>query len=169
MSLREKIKEDLKESLKAKDAFKLSVLRMLQASILNKEKDKRTKTVKADPDRTEEEIAKASALTDEEVIEAVLSEVKKRKDSVEQYEKGNRSDLAEQEKKELAVLMTYAPEQMPEGEIRKIVQEAIKKTGATEPKDSGQVMGTAMPQLKGKADGSLVSKIVQEELKKQGE
>ena len=146
------------------DSQKLSVLRMLQASLQNKEKEKRTKILKTDPSKSEKAVAKEAAISDEEVIEAVMSEIKKRKDSIEQFEKGGRPELAATEKKELAILMEYAPKQMPEEEIKKIVAEAIKKTGSSSAKDSGKVMGMIMPQVKGKADGSLVSKIVQQML-----
>ena len=164
MSLKEKIQTDIKEAMQEKDQLKVSVLRMLMAAIFNKEKEKRAKLSK-----TEEELEKLdglSQLTDEETTEVISSENKKRKDSIEQYQKGNRQDLAEQEKKELEILMNYLPEQMSEEEIRKIVKEKINKIGASTPQDTGKVMGAIMGQLKGKADGGLISKIVQEELKK---
>ena len=165
MLLKDKIKDEIKKALQEKDNFKLSVLRMLNASILNKEKEKRAKIVKAEPDKTEEDIVKESQLTDEEVIEVISSEIKKRKDSIEQYEKGGRADLVKQEKKELEILMSYAPKQMSEDEIRKIAQETIKKMGVSGLQNTGQVMGALISQVKGKADGGMVNKIVQEELK----
>ena len=163
MSLKEKIQTDIKKAMQEKDQLKVSVLRMLMAAVFNKEKEKRAKLSK-----TEEELEKLdelSKLTDEEIIEVISSENKKRKDSIEQYEKGNRQDLADQEKKESEILTKYLPEQMPQEEIRKLVKEKIKEIGASRPKDIGKVMGTLMPQLKGKADGTVVNKIVQEELR----
>ncbi len=165
MSLKERIQASLKKAMSEKDQLKVSVLRMLMAAVFNKEKEKRAKLSK-----TEEELEKLdelSKLTDEEIIEVISSEGKKRRDSIEQYEKGNRQDLAEQEKKELEILADYLPEQMGEEEIKKLVQEKIEEIGASGPKDTGKVMGALMPQLKGKADGTTVNKIVQEELKKE--
>lgn len=166
MSLKTKIQADLKKSLQEKNALRCSVLRMLKAAILNKEKEKRAKLSKSGNPLTDgKKLEELSKLTDEEIIEAVKSEAKKRKDSIYQYEKGNRPDLAEQEKKELTVLTEYLPEQISEGEIRKIAKETILKTGAKSPQDIGRVMGVLMSQIKSKADGGLVSKIVEEELR----
>ncbi len=164
MSLKEKIQADTKKAMQARDQLKVSVLRMLMAAVFNKEKEKRAKLSKSGEDL--EKLDKLSKLTDEETTEVISSEAKKRKDSIEQYEKGNRQDLADQEKKELKILVSYLPEQMPEEEISKLVKEKIEELGASGPKDTGKVMGALMTQLKGKADGNLVNKIVQEELGK---
>jgi len=163
VSLKETIQADLKETLPQRDELKISVLRMLRAAIFNKEKEKRAKLSKTEEIEKLEELSK---LTDEEVLEVISSEVKKHKDSIEQYEKGNRQDLAGKEKKELKILMNYLPEQISEEELRKLVKEKIDELGASGPKDIGKVMGVLMPQLKGKAEGNLVSKIVQKELGK---
>jgi uncharacterized protein YqeY len=163
MSLKEKIQADTKKAMQAKDQLKVSVLRMLMAAVFNKEKEKRAKLSKSGEDL--EKLDKLSKLTDEETTEVISSEAKKRKDSIEQYEKGNRQDLADQEKKELKILVSYLPEQMSEEEIRKLVKAKIKELGASGPKDIGKVMGALMTQLKGKAEGNVVNKIVQEELK----
>ena len=146
-TLKEKIQADIKKAMIGKEALRVSVLRMLMAVILNKEKEKKAE------------------LNDEETLELALSEAKKRKDSIEQYQKGNRQDLVDQEKEELGILNEYLPEQIPEDEIRKIVKEKIEEIGASGPQDTGKVMGQLMSQFKGKADGGLVNKIVQEELK----
>jgi len=164
MSLKEKIQADTKKAMQARDQLKVSVLRMLMAAVFNKEKEKRAKLSKSGEDL--EKLDKLSKLTDEETTEVISSEAKKRKDSIEQYEKGNRQDLADQEKKELKILVSYLPEQMSEEEISKLVKEKIEELGASGPKDTGKVMGALMTQLKGKADGNLVNKIVQEELGK---
>lgn len=164
MSLKEKIQTDIKKAMQSKDQLRVSVLRMLMAAVFNKEKEKRNKLSK-----TEEELEKLdelSQLTEEEILEVISSEAKKRKDSIEQYQKGGRNDLAEQEKKELKILTEYLPEQMGEEEIRKLVKEKILELGASGPQETGKVMGAIMPQLKGKTDGTIVNKIVQEELKK---
>jgi len=109
-------------------------------------------------------LEKESRLTDEETLEAVSYEAKKRKESIAEFEKGGRNDLVEKEKKELAILKTYLPEQLAEEEIKKLVKEAVEKTGAKEPKDMGKVMAELMPKTKGRADGNLVSKVVKESL-----
>lgn len=168
-SLREKIQEQVREALKNKEQLKLSVLRMLLAAIFNKEKEKRAKLSKTENLSVDGEakLAELSKLNDTEVLETIASEVKKRKDSIEQFEKGGRPELAEQEKKEMEILAAYLPEQLSEEEIRNLVQEKISQIGASGPKEAGKVMAALMPQVKGKADGGLVSKIVQEELKKQ--
>ena len=166
MSTREKIKEDLKKSLQEKDTFKLSILRMVNAALQNKEKEKRMKMLKDNPEMTDEELDEKAQLTEEEVIAIILSEIKKRKDSIEQYTQGGREDLAEGEKKELEFLMEYAPEQMPEDEVRGLAQKVIEEVDATGPQDTGKVMGALMPQIKGRAEGDVVSKMVQEELSK---
>ena len=112
------------------------------------------------------EIEKRSKLTDEEIIDAISSEVKKRKESIESYEKGGREELAQKERDELKVLMEYMPEQMSEDEIRTEAKKAIAETGAKEIKEMGKVLGVLMPNLKGRADGQTVSRIVKEELQK---
>ena len=168
-----KIQEDLKISLKEKRELEVSVLRMLKAAIFNKEKEKRYKFTRQNPaerdlgglsKEKQEKLEKESALNDEEIIEVISSEIKKRKEAIDLYERGNRPELAGKEKKEVEILQFYLPEQMSEEEIKKIAEEAIGKTGAKEIKDMGKVMGIITPQVKGKADMSLVSKIVKESL-----
>ena len=164
MTLKEKINQDFKEAFKAKEELRVSVLRMLNSSIKNKEFDKRAKLSKggvADVD-----IEKQSQLTDEEVLSVIGTEAKRRKDSIEQFKSGGRPELATQEERELAILAAYLPEQMGEDEVRKIVVESIKESGASGAADLGKVMKVLMPKVKGKADGGLVNKIVKEELEK---
>ncbi len=162
MALKEKITIDLKDSLKEKKELEVSVFRMLLAAIVNKEKEKRAKLAKEKKELKEEELAKESQLTDEEVLEAVASEAKKRKEAIAGFKRGAREDLVEKEKAELEILKKYLPEQLSEEEIKKLVKEAIEKTGATSPQDIGRVMAELMSKVKGKAEGSLVSKIVKE-------
>lgn len=158
--LKVKIQEDLKKGMKEKNELAVSVLRLVLAAVLNKEKEKRYRLSKAGA--KEEDLAKESELTDEEIIEVISSEGKKRKEAILEYEKGKRQDLAEKEKKELEILKKYLPEQISEEEIKKIAEEAVKKVGAKEPKDMGRVMAELMPKVKGKADGGSVSKIVKD-------
>lgn len=165
MDLKEKIQQNLRTAVKEKKDVEVSVLRQFSAAVLNKEKEKRFKISKEKSETeeiSEEEIVKQSQLTDEEIIEIVSSEIKKRKEAILEYEKGERKDLADKEEKELEILKKYLPEQLSEEEIKKLVKVAIEKVEAKEIKDMGKVMTELMPQVKGKADGSLVSKIVKE-------
>lgn len=160
--LKEKLQTDIKEALKAGNSQKRTLLGMVMASIKNREFDKRAKLSKTESDPVKlDEMCK---LNDEEIIEAISSEIKKRKDSVEQFEKGGRPELAEQEKQEIDMLMAYMPEQMSEDEIRAEVEKAIKETGAAGIKDMGKVIGAVMAKIKGKAEGQVVNKIVKEKL-----
>lgn len=148
MNLKEKIINEFKDAFRAGDKRKISVLKMLQAEIHNAEIAKRTK------------LGQESPLNDEEILQVVSREIKKRKDSIEMYEKGGREELAEKEKKEAEILSAYLPEQMSEEEIQALAQKVIKQSGATSQKEIGKVMSILMPQVKSKADGALVSKIV---------
>jgi len=160
----EEIKKDLISALKEKNESKVSTLRMLSSSIFNKEMDKRVKIVEKEPNLTEEQLKEKMKLTDEEVIEVVSSEVKKRRDSIVQFEQGGRQDLIEKEQTELEALKKYMPKELTEDEIRAIVKDVVVKTGASGMKDIGIVMKDVSPQTKGKADGNLVAKVVREEL-----
>ena len=160
----EEIKKDLISALKEKNETAVSTLRMVTSSIFNKEMEKRVKVLEAEPNLSEEQIKEKVKLNDEEVIEVVSSEVKKRRDSIAQFEQGGRTDLIEKEKTELEVLKKYLPKELTEDEIRKIVKDAIAKSGATDMKGIGLVMKEVSPQTKGKADGNVVAKIVREGL-----
>ncbi len=162
--LKEKINQDFKEAFKAKEELKVSVLRMLSSAIKNKEVEKRTKLAKSGTAETD--LEKESQLTDEEVLAVILSEAKRRKDSIAQFEQGGRPELAAAEQSELKILEAYLPEQMGEEEVRKLIKEEIGESGAMSAADIGKVMKVLMPRVKGKADGGMVNKIVKEELKK---
>ncbi|MBU1159692.1 GatB/YqeY domain-containing protein [Patescibacteria group bacterium] len=149
MNIKEKILMDFKEAFKAREEIRLSTLKLLQAEIHNAEIAKKTKL--ANP-----------ILTDEEILEIIFRETKKRKDAIEIYEKGNRIELAEKEKKELEILMSYMPEQLSENEVRELAKKAIEQTGAVSQKEMGKVMAILMPKIKGKADGGIVSKVIKE-------
>lgn len=155
--LKEKLQTDTKEAMKAGNAVKRMVLSLVSSAIKNKELQKRAKS------------GKAEELNDEEVLDAISSEVKKRKESIESYEKAGREEMAQKERDELNILMEYMPEQMSEDEIRTEAKKVIRQLadGANPPaggKEMGKVLGTLMPRLKGKADGQIVSRIVKEEL-----
>ncbi len=164
MLLKEKINQDYKDAFKAKDEKKVSVLRMLASAIKNKELEKRTKLTKTVSDSAE--LERQSQLSDEEVLAVIGTEVKRRKDSIEQFKAGGRPELAASEEVELEILSAYLPEPMGEKELRNIVIEAVKESGAAGVQDLGKVMKVLMPRVKGKADGNLVNKIVKEELEK---
>ncbi|KKP80580.1 MAG: hypothetical protein A3B99_05355 [Candidatus Yanofskybacteria bacterium RIFCSPHIGHO2_02_FULL_44_12b] len=162
--LKAKLHQDIKEALKSGNANKRMVLGLVLSSVKSRELEKRAKLSKSESDGAR--LEEASQLSEEEIIEVLSSEIKKRKDSIEQYEKGNRSDLAEKEKKEMEILMVYMPEQMSEEAVREEVKRVIATVGAGGIKDMGKVIGAVMARVKGKADGTFVSKVVKEELSK---
>ena len=139
----ERIESDFKTAMKEKNEIKLRTLRMLKAAIRNKEIEKKLKS-----------------LPETEILEIIQKQIKQRKDSISDFEKGNRQDLAAKEKGEVSILEQYLPKQLTEAEIKALVEKAIKTTGATTKSDMGKVMKELMPQLTGKADGKLVSQIV---------
>ena len=120
MALKQQIQSSTTEAMKAKDQFLVGTLRMLLAAILTKEKDKRYKISKEKPDSAEDALIKESELTDEQVLEVISSEIKKRKDAIVLYEQGKRPELAEREQKELEILKKYLPAQLSVDELKKI-------------------------------------------------
>ncbi len=162
---KDKISQNLKIALKEKREIEVSVLRMLLAAILNKEKEKRYKLNKEKPDLSQGELEKESQLTEEEITLITSIEAKKRKEAIIAFEKGERKDLAEKEKKELDILKKYLPEQISEEELSQIIKQVIVETGAKEMKDMGKVMKEVMLKVVGRADGNQVSGIVKELLK----
>jgi uncharacterized protein YqeY len=146
MALREKIDGDTKAALKsgAKDA--VSTLRMLNAALKNKQIDKRR------------------PLTEEEVVETVRSLIKQRRDSIEQFTKGNRPDLADKETAEVLVLEAYLPAQMSREELEAMVRDAVAQTNAQGARDMGKVMKALIPMVAGRADGKLLSELVKNAL-----
>ena len=163
MSLQEQINNDLKKAQQEKDELMLLVLRGINAAIKNKEIEKRTKLSKTEKDI--EKLKKESKLIEEEVMEVISSEAKKRKDAIEEFKKGERQDLVEKEEKELEILKKYLPEQMSEEQIKEETKKVIEEVGAVGPQDTGKVMGVLMLKLKGKAEGGVVSKVVNELLR----
>lgn len=145
--LEEKILNDYKEAMKKKDTIKSSTLSLLRAEIINVAIAKNKK-----------------ALDDSEAIVVIKKQVKQHQDSIEQFKNGNRLDLADKETKELEVLKSYLPAQLPTEEIRKLIEEAIASTGAKDPKDMGKVMKEVNVKIAGRADGKLVSDLVREKL-----
>lgn len=150
MTIRERIVADLTAAMKAKDAERLGVVRMLKSRIMEAEVDQRSQK---GPDY---------ALDDQACLVVIAAYAKQRRDSIEAYRKGGKEDLAVKEEAELAIIQQYLPAQMPEADVRRIVSEAIAKAGATSAKDMGAVMKIVMPMLKGGADGAVVNRIVRE-------
>ena len=142
MGLKEDLMKALKEAMQAKDILKKETITMLRAAILQIEKDNQ------------------KTLSDEEMQVVVSKEVKKRKESIAEFEKADRLDLVDGLKKEIEILSKYLPEQLSDEEVEKIVKEAIEKTGATTARDMGKVMQEVRPKTAGKADGKLVSDLV---------
>lgn len=149
MSLKDIIHEDMKSAMRGKEEARLSTIRMLKSAIQYYEIQKGGAGYEA---------------TDEDVVEVTGREIKKRKEAIELYEKGNRQELADKEKAEMEVLQKYLPEQMSEEEVKKLIDDAISSAGATTMQDMGKVMGVLSPQIKGKADGGMVSTLVREKL-----
>lgn len=162
--LKEQIKSDTTQAQKSGNEMVVGTLRMISAAILAKEKEKRYKISKQKPDATEDILQKESEFTDEEVVETLTSEIKKRKDAIALYEQGKRPELAEKERQEIEIIKKYMPEQLSGEELKKLIEESINKTGAKEMKDMGRVMADLSPKIKGKADSGEVSKIIKEVL-----
>jgi hypothetical protein len=150
MSIKDQIFADLKDAMKSKEQDKLRVLRSLKAKLMEKEIEQRS--------------GGEATLSDEAALQVITKAAKQRKESIDQFEKGGREDLADNEKAELEIIEAYLPEMMSEDEVRAVVKNKIEVMGATGPQDMGKVMGPLMGQLKGKADGGMVSRLVKEEL-----
>ena len=142
MALKDQLMADMKEAMKAHDKDRLAVIRMVRGAI------------------RQQEIDGKKELGDSDVIAVISKEVKMRKDSIDEFQKGGREDLVAKTQAEIDVLMPYLPAQLSEEEVRALVKEAVEKTGAKTPKDMGRVMGMLMPKVKGRADGKMVNTIV---------
>jgi hypothetical protein len=158
--LKEQIQNDIKEAMKAGNSTKRMALGMVMSAIKNKELEKRMKTAKIEVDVAK--LDEASKLSDEEIIDVVASEIKKRKDSSASFISGGRPELAEKENEEIGFISVYMPEQLSDDAVREEIKKTIAETGATTIKDMGKVIGAVMAKIKGKADGQLVSQIVKE-------
>jgi uncharacterized protein len=141
--LQEKIQSDLKQAMLARDTMRTGTIRFLISAMryyqIEKSKD---------------------SLTDEEAIQVLRRQAKQRRDSIESYDKGNRADLADKERQELAVIESYLPQQMSAEELTSLIKAAIAETGATSKAQAGAVMKAVMPKLQGRADGKQVNQIV---------
>lgn len=146
MSLQEQISAALKDAMRARDEAKMTTLRLVLTAIKKREKEAR------------------SLLDDQEVISVITSQIKQRRESIEQYRKAGREDLAQTEENELQILQGYMPEQVSEEEISNTLDEIIAEVGAASMKDMGKVMKAAMAKLAGKAEGGAINAMVKEKL-----
>ncbi|MBU4175277.1 MAG: GatB/YqeY domain-containing protein [Actinobacteria bacterium] len=144
MNTKERLRLDMKESLKAGEKLRLSTIRIMLSEIGNAE------------------IAKRDELSEEEMVTVVTREAKRRKEAIEEYGKAGRQDLVDKESFEYSVIESYLPRQLEETEIRRMIEEAVEETGASSPGDLGKVMSAVMPRLKGKADGRTVNLMARE-------
>lgn len=149
MSLNERISEDLKKAMKSGDKVRLETLRTLRAALMEKEIELRTS---------------GRPLSTEDETGVLTGAAKKRKESIEQFGKGGRQDLVDQETRELSIIQEYLPKQMSRDEVVSVLQQIINETGAKGAQDFSKVMPLAMRQLKGKTDGKLVQELVKEML-----
>lgn len=163
MNIKDQINNDIKKAMQDKNDLLLLVLRGINSAIKNKEIEKRTKLSKETKEI--EKLEKESSLIEEEIMQVISSEAKKRNDAIGEFKKGGRNDLAEKEEKELEILKKYLPEQMSEEQIKEEAKKVIGEVNAVGPQDTGKVMGVLMAKLKGKADGGAVGKIVSDLLK----
>jgi len=161
MTLYQRLKEDLKKSQLGKDELGVSALRMVLAAINNKEIEKRTKLVKSTP---LEKLAQVSQLTEEEVIEVLGSEAKKRQEAIVGFKQGARLELAEKEAKELVIIENYLPAALSKEKLEAMIKEVIEEIKASSVADIGKVMAQLMPRIKkaGRADGNLVNQLTKE-------
>jgi uncharacterized protein YqeY len=183
MSLKDQLQADLKTAMLSKQEQRRDVIRFTQAALKNAELAKQQKLVKErshlwqtgkfdengnpiidEPERDKQlaEIAKLAPLTDEEQLAVLTTEVKRRRETIADAEKAGRSELLKQEQAELEILLDYLPKQLSREEVMAAAQKVVAEVGAKGPQDTGKVMSKLMPQLKGKADGKLISEVVKE-------
>ena len=146
MGLKEQLNEDMKQAMRAKDKNRLSAIRMVRGAVRDKEINSKVE------------------LDDDGVLGVIASQIKKRKDALEQLRKSNRDDLVDAEMEQINTLQEFLPAQLSMEEIEAVITGAIEELGATSMRDMGKVMGTLVPQLRGKADNSVISQIVRQKL-----
>lgn len=144
MTLKDKLKEDLKSAMKEKDTIRKNVVQLIKAGVLQVEKDSKV------------------TLDDDGVLDVIAKQLKQRRDSLPEYEKSGRDDLISQLKREMDILMEYLPPQLSHEELEAIVKQAVEETGAQSVKDMGKVMAAGMPKTKGRADGKEINRIARE-------
>lgn len=144
MTLKDKLKEDLKSAMKEKDTIRKNVVQLIKAGVLQVEKDSKV------------------TLDDDGVLDVIAKQLKQRRDSLPEYEKSGRDDLISQLKREMDILMEYLPPQLSHEELEAIVKQAVEETGSQSVKDMGKVMAAVMPKTKGRADGKEINRIARE-------
>lgn len=142
MEMTQRVAEDLKQAMKDRDKLRLNVLRMVKAAVKN------------------QEIDRGAALSDEDVLSVFQKELKQRKDSLASFEQAGRTDLVDEVKAEIAVLMSYLPQPLTEAELTELAAASIAATGATSKADMGKVMSDLMPKIRGRADGKAAQQVV---------
>lgn len=147
MSVYDKLLSDMKDAMKARDKVRLGVIRGIKAQVMN------AKVADGNHD-----------LTEDQINDIIMKEIKQQKESLEEFQKADRKDLAEEQEAKLKIAEEYAPKQLSEAEVEKIVQETISQVGAESMADFGKVMGAIMPKVKGQADGSVNNKLVKQQL-----
>ncbi|WIV10690.1 GatB/YqeY domain-containing protein [Proteiniborus sp. MB09-C3] len=147
MSLKDRLMEDLKVSMKSGDKIRKNVVTMVRAAVKQREVDERIE------------------LNDEAIIDVISKQVKQKRDAIEDFKKGQRQDLVELTENEIDILLDYLPQQLTESELDEIVRAAIQEVGANSVRDMGKIMSNVMPKIKGRADGSMVNNIVKQYLK----
>ncbi|AFS00188.1 GatB/YqeY domain-containing protein [Lentilactobacillus buchneri] len=147
MSVYDKLLSDMKDAMKARDKVRLGVIRGIKAQVMN------AKVADGNHD-----------LTEDQINDIIMKEIKQQKESLEEFQKADRKDLAEEQEAKLKIAEEYAPKQLSEAEVEKIVQETISQVGAESMADFGKVMGAIMPKVKGQADGSVINKLVKQQL-----
>ncbi|TVP85022.1 MAG: GatB/YqeY domain-containing protein [Alkalicoccus sp.] len=147
LSILDRLNQDMKEAMRAKDKQRLTVIRSVKSSVQN------------------EAINAGHELSDEEVLTVLNREMKQRRESLQEFEKAGREDLVDKIQQEISVLADYMPEQLSDKELQAVVDETIAETGASSKADMGRVMGAVMPKVKGRADGAAVRTLVQQSLK----
>ncbi len=148
MALKEKLLEDMKVAMREKDTVKKDTVQLVRAAVLQIEKDKKI------------------TLDDEGILDIISKEVKRRRDSIPDYEKGERQDIIKVIKSEIEILLKYLPQQLTEEELEVIIKKAVDDTGASSMKDIGKIMQEVMPKVKGKADGRMINQIIKKLLEK---
>lgn len=144
MDIQQRLMDEMKEGMRTGNSDRVSVIRLLRAAIKNKEIEK----------------GRGQKLTEEEILQVIASAVKQRRESIDQFAKGGRTDLVEKEKQEMAILQSFLPQPISDEELRAKVNEAIAQSGATDLKQMGKVMKILVPQLVGRAEGEAISQMV---------
>ncbi|GAD15875.1 GatB/YqeY domain-containing protein [Lentilactobacillus otakiensis] len=147
MSVYDKLLSDMKDAMKARDKVRLGVIRGIKAQVMN------AKVADGNHD-----------LTEDQINDIIMKEIKQQKESLEEFQKADRQDLVKDQEAKLKIAEEYAPKQLSEDEVEKIVQDTMSQVGAESMADFGKVMGAIMPKVKGKADGSVINKLVKKQL-----